>query len=254
MIPFLLAAAGGYLIGSSLKSEKFASGGRIKVGTFDEAQLKNREDKKAVEKAMKDTGLKYVDTKIVKKGGKMYMDVFLIPDEEYYKSSKFADGGMMAKGGKTEDYYEDLRVYVQGVGEIYNGKSMKAAISAAEKHLKKHPKAEVAIVDEKYGDEYDLYGNLKENADGEEYAKGGITRKKLLDIQKEYDRNEDNNYHSENVVLLAKHFGTKEDLKEAKDILKQHEQDRQMTSENMKRRNKLDEKLQAAWKKERDKK
>ena len=78
------------------KGVKFETGGRIKVGTFNEAQLKNKEDKKAVEKAQKETGLKYVDTKIIKKGGKMFMEVYLIPTDEYLKSSKFANGGDLA--------------------------------------------------------------------------------------------------------------------------------------------------------------
>jgi hypothetical protein len=33
-----------------------------KVGTFNESQLKNGDDKKAVEKAKQETGLKYVNT------------------------------------------------------------------------------------------------------------------------------------------------------------------------------------------------
>jgi len=70
-----------------------ADGGRIKVGTFDEAQLRKGEDKKAIEKAQKETGLKYIDSKVIKKGGKMFMEVYL--------TSKYADGGMMAKGGKV---------------------------------------------------------------------------------------------------------------------------------------------------------
>ena len=74
-----------------------ADGGRVLVGKFDEQQLRNKEDKKAVEKAQKETGLKYIDSKIVKKGGKMMLEVYLISDEEYHNSSKFADGGMMDK-------------------------------------------------------------------------------------------------------------------------------------------------------------
>jgi hypothetical protein len=68
-----------------------ADGGRIKVGTFDEAQLRKGEDKKAIEKAQKETGLKYIDSKVIKKGGKMFMEVYL--------TSKYAEGGMMASGG-----------------------------------------------------------------------------------------------------------------------------------------------------------
>jgi hypothetical protein len=39
---------------------------------------------------------------------------------------------------------------------------------------------------------------------------------------KQYRNNEDDNKHSENVVLLAKHFGSKTDHEKAKDILQQH--------------------------------
>jgi hypothetical protein len=85
-----------------------AKGGRVLVGKFDEQQLRNKEDKKAVEKAQKETGLKYIDSKIVKKGGKMMLEVYLISDEEYHNSSKFADGGMMAKGGMTQNEKYDL--------------------------------------------------------------------------------------------------------------------------------------------------
>ena len=77
------------------------------------------------------------------------------------------DMPLLAKGGGV-DYYEQLAVYVQGEGSIYNGTSMKKAIDKANSYLKNNPKAEIAIVDEKYGDEYDLNGNLKE-----EYASGG---------------------------------------------------------------------------------
>ena len=73
--------------------KKFEGGGRIKVGVFNEAQLKNKEDKQAVEQAQKETGLTYIDSKIIKKGGKIFMEVYLIPNEEYYNSNKFEDGG-----------------------------------------------------------------------------------------------------------------------------------------------------------------
>ena len=99
------------------KGGMMAQGGRIKVGTFDEAQLKNREDKKAVEKAMKDTGMKYVDTKMVKKGGKMFLEVYLIPDDEYQKSSKFAEGGEIKVGDKVR--YKGAE-YIATVVEVFN--------------------------------------------------------------------------------------------------------------------------------------
>ena len=70
-----------------------ADGGKILVGRFDEKQLRNGEDKKAIEKKMKETGLKYIDSRIIKKNGKTHiMEVYL-----------YADGGMMAKGGKIPE-------------------------------------------------------------------------------------------------------------------------------------------------------
>lgn len=88
--------------------EKMADGGTTKgkhyVGRFTEAQLKNKEDKKAVEKAQKETGLKYVDTKMVRKAGKIVaMDVYLIDEETYLKQPLFADGGMAGGGEKMAD-------------------------------------------------------------------------------------------------------------------------------------------------------
>jgi hypothetical protein len=84
---------------------------------------------------------------------------------------KFAEGGMMDEG----DFYENLSVYVQGKGEIYEGTSMSEAVSVANSYMKKYPNAEITIVDEKYGDEYDFDGNMKE-----EYAKGGTTGKEYM--------------------------------------------------------------------------
>ena len=50
-----------------------------------------------------------------------------------------------------------------------------------------------------------------------------MTKEKIQKIRKEYKANEDKNYHSENIVLLAKHFGTKEDFEKAKSLAKQAE-------------------------------
>ena len=76
-----------------------------------------------------------------------------------------------------------------------------------------------------------------------EYAKGGMTSTKAQKIFEEYEENEDNNYHSENVVLLAKHFGTEEDLKDAKAIQKKHENMGHMPSSLMSERDALSKKL-----------
>ena len=71
------------------------------------------------------------------------------------------------------------------------------------------------------------------------FAEGG----NLKAIAKKFERNENNNAHSENVVLLAKHFGTKEELAEANSILKKHNEEGSLSSENGRKRYALYEKL-----------
>lgn len=80
--------------------------GRVKVGVFNEEQLRNKEDKKAIEKAQKETGLTYIDSKIIKKGGKMFMEVYLVPTEEYTSSKKFTNGGDVIS---ADDLYSEIQ-------------------------------------------------------------------------------------------------------------------------------------------------
>ena len=83
-----------------------------------------------------------------------------------------------------------------------------------------------------------------------EYAKGGGISSKYSKIKREYEENEDENAHSENVVLLAKHFGTESELKEAKSILQLHNKEGHLSTENGKKRNELHMKLIAKARKE----
>jgi hypothetical protein len=85
-------------------------------------------------------------------------------------------------------------------------------------------------------------------------AKGGtITSDQLKKIQRKFDLNEDKNYHSENVVLLADAFGSEQDKMEAKRILALHKKEGSLSSENGKKRRDLSIKLFKAWDKEREK-
>ena len=89
------------------------------------------------------------------------------------------------------------------------------------------------------------YGLLDENSKPKavkKMAKGGNV-KSFDKIFEEYEENEDNNYHSENVVLLAKNFGGAEDLKLAKSILKKHESEGSLSEELNKQRSDLSKKL-----------
>jgi hypothetical protein len=90
-------------LGFEITTNKMATGGntgRVKVGVFSEADSRSGADKKAIEKAQQETGLTYIDYKVIKKGGKMFREVYLVPTEEYLNSSKFEHGGSMyADGG-----------------------------------------------------------------------------------------------------------------------------------------------------------
>jgi hypothetical protein len=79
---------------------------------------------------------------------------------------------------------------------------------------------------------------------GEHYKDGGIMLDKdFTAIEKEYKENEDNNAHSENVVLLADNFGTEEEKAEAKEILEKHNEEGSLSSQLRNRRSVLEEKL-----------
>ena len=82
---------------------------------------------------------------------------------------------------------------------------------------------------------------------------GTITTDQLKKIQRKFDLNEDKNYHSENVVLLADAFGSEQDKMEAKRILALHKKEGSLSSENGKKRRELETKLFKAWDKEREK-
>jgi hypothetical protein len=104
---------------------------------------------------------------------------------EYPHDDDTEFGDFMADGGETEDYYENLAVYVRGLGEIYRGNSMKEALAVANNYKRKNTKAKIVVVDDKIGDEYDLDGNLT----GIQqrwylwYAKGGETDGKYTEYE-----------------------------------------------------------------------
>jgi len=106
MIPYLLAAVGGYLIGQSRKEDVFADGGMI--------------FKKGERVLLKDGGGQRIAT-IVEDGYDSKnrvrvrpegfpMDLSIPMEEKYsddkrlYIIRKMADGGMMAEGGQTKEF------------------------------------------------------------------------------------------------------------------------------------------------------
>ena len=73
----------------------------------------------------------------------------------------------------------------------------------------------------------------------ERFADDRLT--KFLEV---YNRNEDNNYHSENVVLLAKFLGSTDDVAQAQRIVNEHRRSSDGISEKLyKERNDLNRRL-----------
>lgn len=55
----------------------------VLVGLFDEKDITNGTHKKAVEQKKQETGLQYVETKIVRKNGKTYLKIWVCTAEEF---------------------------------------------------------------------------------------------------------------------------------------------------------------------------
>jgi hypothetical protein len=126
MLPYILAAVGGYLIGDSLKGkadvgmmakggwiEKPMTGGRKKY-VKESNEYKHEIFKKA-------DGKYYVSTTILssKSGVDEYSQTYesnisddfnSLEEAKKYVANKYADGGMMAKGGSVEEYPELRKV------------------------------------------------------------------------------------------------------------------------------------------------
>lgn len=155
---------------------------------------------------------------------------------EYVSDADLESG--FEKGGQTEtkmsyeDFVETLQEY-----EIEGGFGKTLEKGLRMYYLpKENPYLNTKFNHRNMKKAYKQYLEMKRYADG-----GSL--KNLKNIANKYLENEDNNNHSENVVLLATHFGTKEDLKKAKEILALHNSTGSLTSENGKERQKLHSKL-----------
>jgi hypothetical protein len=72
---------------------------------------------------------------------------------------------------------------------------------------------------------------------------GDLSIFEMRNYLKKYYENEKDNYHSENVVLTAKMFGTPEQLAQAKAIQTRHDVIGYLTPESQKERDALEKKL-----------
>ena len=164
----------------------------------------------------------------------LLMEQYGLPFE--VKHSVMEKGGYMADGGSVaEGNYEML---------MSNIKAIKHHAEELADAVKPDTEIEAWVLSKSERAETDL-SDITHYLDGLKMAYGGYMAKggDLNSIKEEYLKNEDENAHSENVVLLAKHFGTKEDLAKAKEILALHEKEGSLSSENGKKRQELHLKL-----------
>jgi len=134
----------------------------------------------------------------------------------YKRGGKTDDCGCetMENGGQLSDENKEM-IENQSVEIMHHAKELEDVV-------KKTDVVEPWVIAKVERSATDL-SDVTHYLDGEskKMADGGILD--IAKIRAEYDEHEDNNAHSENVVLLAKYFGSESDLRDAKTILAKHE-------------------------------
>lgn len=142
----------------------------------------------------------------------------------------------MAKGGQIDDLLAKQTEFLAQLTDIKLGADLETEEGVLNYRNQIAPIREKLSVIE---DELEMLGY-------EAYEKGGYMKKgglTLGDISKKYDENEDINYHTENVVLLATHFGTADELRDAKTIKAKHDAIGHLPFNLYQERNELGDKL-----------
>jgi hypothetical protein len=142
----------------------------------------------------------------------------------------------MAKGGQIDDLLAKQTEFLAQLTDIKLGADLETEEGVLNYRNQISPIREKLSVIE---DELEMLGY-------EAYEKGGYMKKgglTLGDISNKYDENEDINYHTENVVLLATHFGTADELRDAKTIKAKHDAIGHLPFNLYQERNELGDKL-----------
>jgi hypothetical protein len=168
---------------------------------------------------------------------------------------EYKKGGMMAKGGEnTTELQKYLKVSSEraftgggnGVNITDYGLSEVAIYIDQDIYTTETRNLFKKLVDSMVKDE------IKNNQVGaNDYKKGGMMshggKLSKKDFFKKYEENEDENMHSENVVLLAENYGTESDIRDAKTILAKHESIGHLPTSLRQERDALHDKLYAKY-------
>ena len=168
---------------------------------------------------------------------------------------EYKKGGMMAKGGEnTTELQKYLKVASDrafagggnGVNITDYGLSEVAIYINQDIYTTETKNLFKKLVDSMVKDE------IKNNQVGaNDYKKGGMMahggKLSKKDFFKKYEENEDENMHTENVVLLAENYGTESDIRDAKTILAKHESIGHLPTSLRQERDALHDKLYAKY-------
>ena len=183
-------------------------------------------------------------------------------NSNYGQNSKMLDNLI---GLDDESYYVVLYLYEKGTDNLPKSFDWKNAevinmtnrydleeqgINTKKYWVTKNPKEyinqtmldNVMGIDED-GNYYVLYLYEKGSKQNPLQFADGLRKNQLVLFKNKWFENEDNNKHSENVLLLAQNVGTQKDIDNAVEIVKQHEKDGHLTTENNEKRTKLGQSL-----------
>jgi hypothetical protein len=242
-----------------MKFPKMANGGGVKQKFYNE-QFGIGKSKYVVN---------FYDGVKTNKDGSAFLDIKIfknIPDKNKFINelkSKGYTNKQFAKGGAIDSQIDALYEKSGFINDDFNWKLkliemlQDYSVEAYQIYQKLTAKEKEAVLQELFEMDNDMgsYGDgeigtsrenleilLEDAKNGKKYVKGGNVNS-FDKIFAEYEDNEDNNYHSENVVLLAENFGSAEDLKLAKSILKKHQSEGSLSGELGKKRYALHQKL-----------
>ena len=146
------------------------------------------------------------------------------PHEQAYKSKRKGNYSSFEMGGKTmiDEEFSNVPEELEEVFGMYNEDE---ETYSEMKRLK-------GIANQRgYDFDYGLDGEPTEFWEINKMAKGGEVKDEYKDFFKRYEENEENNYHTENAIMLVSEFGTADELKRLMEIQQMHENQGYLTVE-----------------------
>ena len=142
----------------------------------------------------------------------------------YEDMQNYSKGGKFADGGKMKEYivkYDHQRFKPSNYEVFQKQKDFELKLMAKDLEEAKM----------KLRNEHNLNPFYFKFNDIKQYSKGGEVKDEYKDFFKRYEENEDNNYHTENAMMLVSEFGTSDELKRLMEIQQIQEKQGYLTVE-----------------------